>query len=94
MQYWLIYTAIFAFIYIQILLCIIVTSNILCMLWKAATNAAYPTYGAAVVIVMAPATTYQTAAPYPSPIAVVAQGRAPAKGDMGSRPIYGILWYW
>ena len=26
-------------------------------------------------------------------MAVVAQGRAPATGDMGARPIYGILCY-
>ena len=51
--------------------------------------AVHTTYGAAVAMVIAPATIYQAAAPYPSPIAVVAQGRAPAKGDMGARPIYG-----
>ena len=39
-------------------------------------------------MVIAPATIYQTAAPEPTPIAVVAQGRAPATGDMGARPIY------
>ena len=26
---------------------------------------------------------------YPSPTAVVAQGRAPGTGDMGAKPIYG-----
>ena len=62
------------------------------MLWTAAPIAAYSTYGAAVDITIAAATTYQTAAPYASPpIALVAQGRAPAAGDMGSRPIYGIF---
>ena len=45
-------------------------------------------------MVVAPPTIYQTAAPYTSPIAVVAQGRAPAAGDMGARPIYGILCHW
>ena len=47
----------------QILFCMINTSNILSILWKAAMNAAYPTYGAAVAMIIAPATTYQTAAP-------------------------------
>ena len=56
--------------------------------------AAYQIYGAAVDIAVAPATTYQTAAPYNSPIAVVAQGRAPAAGDMGATPIYGISCHW
>ena len=59
----------------------------------AALLAAYPIYGAAVDIVVAPATTYQAAA-YCSPIAVVAQGRAPDAGDMGARPIYSILCHW
>ena len=74
------------------------TSNILfiieLLLSIAAPIAAYPRYGAAVDIAIAPAIKYQTAAPYPSPIAVVAQGRAPAAGDMGARPIYGIFCHW
>ena len=60
----------------------------------AALIAAYQIYGAAVDIAVAPATTYQTAAAYSSPIAVVAQGRAPNEGDMGARPIYSILCHW
>ena len=39
------------------------TSNIVCILWTAAMNAAYPTCGAAVAIAIALATKYQTAAP-------------------------------
>ena len=42
-------------------------------------------------MVSATATIYQAAPPYSSPIAVVAQGRAPTKGDMGATPIYGIF---
>ena len=70
------------------------TSNILWRFWKAAINTAYPAYGAAVGMLIAAAIIYQTAAPYPSPTAVVAQGRAPAKGDMGARPIYCIFGHW
>ena len=64
------------------------------MLPAAAPIAAYSQYEAAVDIAIAPATEYQTAAPYTAPIAVVAQGRAPAAGDMGARPIYGIFCHW
>ena len=70
--------------------CLNDTSNILCILSKAAPNAASPIYGAAVVMATTTAIATELAAPYISPIAVVAQGRAPAKGDMGARPIYGI----
>ena len=64
------------------------------MLSTAAPIAEYQTY-AAVATTIATATTYQTAAPYAPPIlAVVAQGRAPAEGDMGARPIYSILCHW
>ena len=54
-------------------------------------------YGAAVAITVASAeatATTQVAAPYPLPIAVVAQRRAPAIGDMGARPIFGIFCHW
>ena len=65
------------------------------MLSTAAPIAEYQTYGAAVATTIATATTYETAAPYAPPlIAVVAQERAPAEGDMGARPIYGILCHW
>ena len=66
------------------------TGNIYVILSRAAINAASPIYGAAVVMATTTAIATELAAPYISPITVVAQGRAPAKGDMGARPIYGI----
>ena len=76
------------------------TSNILYDIIGAATKAATPIYGTAVAApIAAPATTtaQPTAAPTteaPSPFAVVAQGRAPVKGDMGARPIFGTYGNW
>ena len=51
------------------------------------TKAARPIYGAAVAISIFPSIATATAASYPYPTAVVAQGRAPATGDMGARPL-------
>ena len=85
---------------IQILSCMYHTSNISYAIIGAATKAAKPIYGTAVAaaIAAAPATTTTatTAAPTaaPSPFAVVAQGRAPFKGDMGARPIFGKYGNW
>ena len=61
------------------------------ILARAAANTASSIYSAAAISI-APAITTQAAVP--SPIAVVAQGRAPAKEDMGATPIYGILCHW
>ena len=58
----------------------------------ASINSAKPIYGCAVVVSIstAVATTRATTTRLYSPsFAVVAQGRAPIKGDMGARPIYG-----
>ena len=75
------------------------TSNISYNIWGAATKAATPIYGTAVAaaIAAAPATTTTTTtepATAPTPFAVVAQSRAPAKGDMGARPIFGKFGNW
>ena len=51
-------------------------------------------YGAVVAIWMDPTTATKSAVPHISAIAVVAQGRAPAKGALGARPIYGIFCHW
>ena len=62
------------------------------VLVQAATKAARPINGRAVAVSIAAATattTTATAAPYSPSFAVVAQGRAPIKGDMGARPIFG-----
>ena len=76
------------------------TSSILYNIIGSATKAATPIYGTAVAVAIAAApatatattTTEPTTAP--SPFAVVAQSRAPAKGDMGARPICGIFYHW
>ena len=76
------------------------TSNISYDIIGAAAKATTPTYGTAVAVPRAaPATTtaQRTAAPTtepPSPFAVVAQGRAPVKGDMGAIPIFGTYGNW
>ena len=69
------------------------------VLIKAATKAARAIYGTAVAATIAAAattTTEPTTAPTtaPSPFAVVAQGRAPIKGDMGATPIFGKRGIW
>ena len=90
MQSQLLHPAIIVLMYMQILRCTNSTSNILSNnIAKAVSNAVSLIYGAAArgIIVTVAA---QTAAAYSS-MAVVAQGRAPSKGDMGARPIYGIL---
>ena len=76
------------------------TSNISYDIIGAAAKAATPIYGTAVAVpIAAPATTKATTttAPItepPLPFAVVAQGRAPVKGDMGARPIFGTYGNW
>ena len=69
------------------------TSNIMYILFAAATKAAIPIYGDAIAVSIAAAATTPepTTAPIPVPFVVVAQRRAPIIGDMGARPIYGIL---
>ena len=59
----------------------------------AATSTASPIYGAVVAISIAPTTAAKPARNIP-PIAVVAQRRAPATGDIGARPILGIYFHW
>ena len=71
------------------------------ILFEDATKAATPIYSSAVAVPIAAATATTTAQPTtapttapPSLFAVVAQGRAPVKGDMGARPIYGNYGNW
>ena len=66
------------------------------ILFGAATKAAIPIYGdtVAVSIAAAATTTKPTTPPTPVPFVVVAQRRAPIIGDVGARPIYGILGNW
>ena len=59
---------------------------------KATPSAASTIYSVVVAMATTTATATQTA-PQSAPIAVVAQRRAPAKGDMGARPIYGKYVY-
>ena len=101
MQSWLNISAIIALILgIPILPCMYHTSNIWYAIIGTAAKAATPIYGTAVAVpIAAPATTKATTttAPItepPLPFAVVAQGRAPVKGDMGARPIFGTYGNW
>ena len=58
----------------------------------AAINAVRPIYGYVVAVsigAVTATTATTTAALYLLSFAVVAQGRAPIKGDMGARPIFG-----
>ena len=80
--------------------CMYHTSNISYDIIGTATKAATSIYGTAVaapIAAPATATTEPAAAPTtkpPLPFAVVAQGRAPVKGDMGARPIFGTYGNW
>ena len=80
--------------------CMYHTSNIWYAIIGAAAKAATAIYGTAVAvpIATAPATTTTTTIVAPtaplSPFAVVAQGRAPVKGDMGAIPIIGNYGIW
>ena len=77
------------------------TSNISYAIIGADTKTATPIYGSAVAVPIAAApatsTTATTTAPTTEPtslFAVVAQGRAPVKGDMGAIPIFGNYGNW